>query len=500
MDEEQEQQFQMSAVLAVVKRRLGWIVIPAVLGPVIALGISYALKPVYTSTAFVLIQQPKVPDRFVPQVITDQIDSRLMTLKEQILSRSRLEPIVTKMDLYGGPKSKLSMEEKVQILRGSITVQTLKPDSYNRVPSGFYVMADADSAHRAQQICTDILAMFMEENLKLRQQRAAGTTEFLSEQLDESKRKLDEYDAQLAQFKGKYLGQLPSDEQRNLEMLTTTRTRLEALNQELNMAQQQKIVQETTLAQLSSRRPSRTEADPNEMERQLAGLRDQLANLQSRYTSEYPEVVKVKAQIEALQGQLKSAPTTQTTAKENPQSDTPEMRQLRMALRLSEETIRSRRAEQASLEKQVNALQGRLQLSPVIEEQYKSLTRDHDTAQQFYNDLLNKKTQAEMSTDLERRQEGEQFSIMDRPDLPAKPVFPNRVMFAMAGLGAGLALGCLLAFIREKKEQFIRNEDDVLQTLRLPLLVSIPEVGKDEKPEGTPVAYDHKTLELGART
>ncbi len=474
--EEEEKQLDIPQVIAIVKRRFWWILIPALLGPVIGVGVTRALKPVYTSKTFVLIEQPKVPDKFVTQVITGELDARMMTLQEQILSRSRLEPIVTSL---GHGSGNTSMDEEVERLRRAIEVKMITPEGSGRVPSGFYITAKAQSARSAQQICAQILAMFMEENLKLRQQRAAGTTEFLAGQLRESKRKLDEHDAQLAEFKGKYLGQLPSDEQRNLELLTSTRTRLETLNQEVSQAQQQRIIQESAISQLSAKgstTPSGVE--PSELEKELSSLQSQLASVQARYTSEHPDIVKLKAQIQFLKDQLKaqaSAPPVKSFSAE-PAVDTPEMRQLRVALRLTEENIRSKRAEQSTLEEQLRSLQSRLQLSPVVEERYKALTRDYETALQFYNELLGKKTQSEMSTDLERRQEGEQFSVMDAPDLPSKPSFPDPLKFGSSGLVAGLGLGVVLAFLMEKREQFIRTEDDVVQILGLPLLVGLPEV------------------------
>ena len=171
------------------------------------------------------------------------------------------------------------------------------------------------------------------------------------------------------------------------------------------------------------------------MQQELATLQEQLASLQSRYTDSHPDVRKTKAQIRVLQSQLKAANATAAAApeKDEPVVDTTEMRQMRVALRLTEENIRSKRIEQSHLEDQVRTLQSRLQLSPVVEERYKALTRDYETALQFYNDLLSKKTQSEMSTDLERRQEGEQFAVMDAPDLPANPTFPNRLKFGLCG-------------------------------------------------------------------
>ncbi len=284
---EEEQQFGIREVLAMLKRRFWWMLLPALLGPAIGIGLTFVVQPVYTSKAFVLIEQPKVPDKFVTQVITDELDTRLMTLQEQILSRSRLEPIIERLGLYKDKAGKLSMEEMVDHLRKSIDVKMITPEGTTRVPSGFYITASADSARTAQQVCTEILSMFMSENLKLREQRAAGTTDFLSGQLEESKRKLDEQDAQLAAFKSKYLGQLPTDEKPNLEMLTATRTRLETLNQELSQAQQQKIIQESALSQMNAKKTAAPlRASPSDVQQELATLQEQLASLQSRYTDE----------------------------------------------------------------------------------------------------------------------------------------------------------------------------------------------------------------------
>ena len=476
---EQTQTIGISQFVAILRRRFWWIAIPGLLGPIIGVGITYVLRPVYTSKAFVIIEQPKVPDKFVVQLSTDQLDTRLLTLKEQILSRSQLEPIILRLGLYSDLSPKTTIDEKVQRLRNAIDVKTLVPEGYGRVPSGFYITASADSAAKAKQVCSDILDMFMQENLKLRQQRAVGTTEFLSEQLQESKLKLDKLDAQLADFKQKYIGQLPSDEQRNLELLTSTRTRLEAVNQEVSQVQQQKIIQESELSQLSARKATTSAGnDPSELEKQLSALQSQLATLQSRYTQNHPQVIELKTEIAKLRAQMKSQPApsqTQTTPSDAA-PDTPEIRQLQVSLRLTEESIHAKRAEQKNLEEQVRSLQSRLQLSPVVEERYKALTRDYETALQFYNDLLNKKTQSEMSSDLERRQEGEQFSVMDAPDYPGRPSFPDPLKFGLGGLGGGLALGAVLALLFEKREQYIRSADDVIHILNLPLLVAVPDV------------------------
>lgn len=475
---EEEHQLSIQKVAAVLKRRFWWIIIPAMLGPLLAISISFKVRPVYTSQAFVLVDQPKVSDKLLLPMISDDMYTRLLTLQEQILSRSRLEPIIDQLGLYNeGSGAKASMADKVQRLRASIEVKTIRPEG--RVPSGFYILASTDNPLTSQRICTAVLSMFMAENLKAHHQNATGTSEFLTAQLQESKSKLDEHDAKLADFKKKYLGQLPTDEQRNLEMLTATRTRLEAVNQDLSQVQQQKIIQESMLSQqLNSRRAVQSGPDPTDLQGQLTTLQAQLVSLQSRYTDDHPDVQKAKAQVEALQRQLKASKTANGEAppKNDALADTPEIRQTRVSLRLTEESIRSKRAEQAHLEDQVRSLQSSLQLSPVVEEQYKALTRDYESALQFYNELLNRKTQSEMATDLERRQEGEQFNVMDAPDLPVKPSYPDRLKFGLSGLGAGLVLGIGLALIFEMREKFIRTEEDVVHILALPVLVGLPEM------------------------
>ena len=440
----------------------------------------------YTSKAFVLIEQPKVPDKFVTQVITDQLDARLMTLQEQILSRASLEPIVQRFHLYED-RHNLTMDDKIELIRKSVEVKMITPEGSDHVPSGFYITAMAQTARNAQQVCSEVLAMFMNENLKVRQQRAAGTTEFLAEQLEESKHKLDDQDAKLAVFQQKYFGKLPSDQQRNMEMLTASRTRLETLNQELSQTQQQKIIQESALSQARPLKSSPTVANPSDLAKQLSDLQAQLAYLQSRYTDANPEVIKCKTQLKAVQQQLKAAPAA-VAVSDAPVVETPELRQARLALKLTEEVIAGKREERNRLDEQVRELEARLQMSPGIEEQYKSLTRDHESALQFYNELLGKKTQSEMATDLERREEGEQFAVMDAPDLPVKPSFPDRIKFTLGGFGGGMGLGLFLVVLLELREDFLRTEQRVLRILQVPVIVAIPDIQKMRAAANTTVA------------
>lgn len=475
---EEGPQIKIRDVLAILKRRFWWIAIPALLGPILGFVASLTVKPVYTSQAFVLVEQQKVPDTFVPSMITDQLETRLMTMKDQILSRSGLEPVIRRLDLYHDDANRVPIDMLVSRLRRSITVTPIRPEGSTTL-RGFYVAASADRPQLAQEICAEVLSMFTKESLKARAERAEGTTSFLSSQLAESKRKLDESDAKLAAFKSKYFGRLPVDEQTNLQMMVTLNTQLDAANQAVAQAQQQKAIQQSMIAQqVASQHTSLGGSSaPSDLERELANQQMHLAALKARYTSEFPDVVKTKAEIHSLELQLaaaqKNQPETPAPSATTAAIDTPELAQLRASLKSAEATIRIKQAEQARLENQLGALQARLRSSPMVEEQFKELTRDYETSQQFYKDLLNKKTQAEMVTDLERSTGAERFRTVDPPGLPVSPSSPKKIKFVAGGLAGGLLLGVALAFLLEMKQQFIRTEEDVQKYLGIPTLVAI---------------------------
>lgn len=498
MEEEQEpQEISVSDLVAIAKRRFWWIAVPVLLGPIVGFGLTYVLKHVYTSQAFVLIDQPKVGDKYVTEVVSDQTEAHLATMQDQILSRSQLVPIIHKYGLDRGNQLGKSTEAQVANLRKRIKVTPIVPAG-SPVVSGFYVSADADQPDVAKEVCSDVLSMFIAQNMQVRQQRAEDTTQFLTEQLSESKKKLDQDDAALAAFKQRYMGQLPSDEGQNMQMLASTGTKLDMVSQDLAQAEQQKLFQESMIEQqVASQSKSAQQAAAlaagapqaaaaaDELETQLVRLQAQERDLLARYTPDHPDVLKVEAEIADLDVRIKekkrlaalapkAAPAGAAAA--NSQAANPELERMRLTLNMTEASIREKQAERERLQRELQNFEGRIQLSPAVEEKYKLLTRDYETSLQFYKDLLNKKTQSEMATDLERQQEGEQFRVMDQPSLPVAPSFPRRLPFTAGGLGAGFALGCCLALLQEMRQRFVRTEADVERLLMLPVLAGVPEL------------------------
>src|SRR6185437_13839620 len=185
---------------------------------------------------------------------------------------------------------------------------------------------------------------------------------------------------------------------------------------------------------------------PQAQQADLQRLQDEEAELRARYTDDYPDVVAVRRKIKDLQAQMAKAPAPTTAAPANTaptRNDSVGVQQLRAQLRALELGIASKQREQSRIQAQLRVYQDRISSSPAVQEEYKSITRDTQTAQQFYDDLLAKMQQSQMATDLERRQQGEQFTVMDEPNLPESPAFPKRGVFIAGGLAGGLALGLL---------------------------------------------------------
>ena len=500
-------QLTWSDYVAMARRRWWIIAIPVILAPILAYVGSLWIPDTYTSRTSVLVEQQKVPDTFVKPVVEEEINQRLATMQEQILSRTRLQPILERDGLYKKDVGKVPMEDLLNRMRSSITVSPVRADfgGSDRTGGmpGFYITFTADDPKVAQQVCGELTSMFVNENLRSREQHAQGTTDFLTSQVADAKRVLDEQDAKLATFKDKYLNQLPGDEQANLTMLNSLSNRMEAITQSIAAAQQQKTFTEGMLArQTAEWKSSQAEGSigaPADLQKQRAQLQAQLLDLRARYTEDHPDVIKAKNMLGELDRKIAARDLVIANGDE-PQgnggttdlaSEPRELVQLRLSLKTINDAIKNKEKEQADIQKQMRVYQGRISASPQVEEEYKGLTRDHQSAQAFYENLLNKQRESEMATDLERRQEGEQFRVLDPPSLPERPTFPNRVNITLGGLAFGFCLGGGISFLLEAKDQSFRTEPDVVAVLKLPVLVSVPKL-----PDAAAVPEESKAGEL----
>jgi protein tyrosine kinase modulator len=483
MEEKHQRELTPADYIAMLRRRWILILIFALIGAPLAYGISRFLPNRYKSQTLVLIEPPNVPTTFVPQVDMTSIGQRLASMQQQILSRTRLEPIVRQFGLYSEDMNKVPMDQLVARLQKAIDVTPVQPmiETGVRDLPGFFVSVSLDNPRNAQVVCTAVTSMFIEESLGIQQRHAAQTTQFLSEQLVEAKANLDAQDAKLAAFKSRYIGSLPDDEQTNLNLLTGLTSQLDAANQALARAQQDKSFAESMLTQqVAAWQASQNGHNPDTLEQQLAAMQNQLASLQLRYTDDYPDVVKAKSDVAALKREIaesadgKTAPDLGKAQKSSVEPG--QITQWRTQIHTAELMIAEKTREQEQIKKQIELYQGRVQGSPVVEEQYKELTRGYQTALDSYNDLLKKRSESAMSGELNREQQGEQFVVLDPANLPDTPSFPNRPLFALGGLAGGLAVGLGLAFLLETQDTSLRTERDVEVSLRLPVLAMVPAI------------------------
>jgi len=296
--------------------------------------------------------------------------------------------------------------------------------------------------------------------------------------LDEAKQKLDDQDKKLAQFKSEHLVSLPEQEQTNLSLLAGMNTQLDAATQALTRAQQDKTLNETLLAQQEANwKASQVgQQNPESQEQQLTTLQEQLAILLTKYTPEHPDVIKAKAQIEDLKKRMAETPSpkSQPSATQLALREPPSIQQLRTRIKQDEFAISDLTKRQSQIQDQIRALQSRLQASPVVEQQLKELTRSYQTASELYNELLKKRENAAMATDLEHQQQGETFKVLDAPSLPSSPSFPKKTLFVGGGGGAGLALSLGILYLLALTDKALYTERDVELCLKLPVLASVP--------------------------
>lgn len=469
--------------LGILKRRWLLIFIPAVILPIVALAISYRLTPIYTSQTLVLIDSPKVPEDYVKPVVETNLNNRLASMKEQILSRSRLEPIIKQYNL-GDPKG--DMDSRIDEVRKNIEVKPIRSEisTFGGLP-GFFVLFKTGDPHTAQQVCRQITSLFVTESLKARAASAEGTTAFIEEQLNDAKNNLDAQDAKLAAFQRENIGALPEDQDGNMNMMTSLNTQLDATTQEITRLEQERSYREALLAQQGQSTavgpaepgqkaaPRTTGQATPEQAAELQRLQTGLAELSAHYTPDYPDVVSTKRQIADLKKEISQNGTPAAAGAAGGPSvhvDSPAVQQLHAQINSIDDMIQQKRRVQGKIQGEIGMYQGRVQASPLVAAKYKELTRDYDTATKNYDNLLVKKNQSTMATELEHQQQGEQFRIMDDANLPDQPTFPNRTRFALGGLAAGICLGLAIVAFLEYRDKSLRSERDVWAFTKLPTL------------------------------
>ena len=474
-------------------RRRWWILLPMFLVWAAVWGASWFLPVAYQSESVILVEQQKVPDQYVVPNVTSNLQNRLQSLTEQILSRTRLQQLIDRLQLYPRGAGLMNSDDAVEKMRSDIKIDLVSAPDHPGDYTAFKLRYSASSPQLAQRVNAELTSLFIAENDKTQRQLSENTTDFLQAQLAEARANMAEQEAKVADFKEKHLGELPSQLESNMQILAGLQSQLQGAQQTMDAAKQQRLYLESLLQQYQSAQAGVGLADgstpPQTLEGQLVEMRLKLQDLRSRYTETHPDVTALRAKIaeaERLKKQseselaarlndLKAGTGGGTSAPADPgqASPTPIM-QLESQLKANQLEISNLQQHQRTLESQITAYQARLNLTPETEQQLTGISRGYEESKSNYNSLLQKQMQSQLATSLEQRQQGEQFRVIDPPSLPKKPSSPNYVLFSGGGLMAGLALGLGLTALLEMTNVRVRQEKDLTGLVPVGILVGIP--------------------------
>ncbi|EIM63610.1 GumC family protein [Desulfobacter postgatei] len=481
-------------IIDVLIRGRWFLIVPLCISLTLGLGMTLTANKTYEAGTMILVQPQRVPINYIKSVVSSSIGERISTISQQVLSRSNLEQIIEQFGLYEN-SSGMYQEEKIEALRKRIKV---KIEHSRGGSEAFSISFTGSEPQRVMRIANTLASYFMDENLKVREAQAIGTSEFLDSELEKTKKRLEEKEQKLAAFRAKYLGGLPDELESNLRTLDRMQKQVTdkaMLLREVNNSISQLDSQISSMAAtggsgsggddfLSFDFDDSQEGDDSA----LQAAQEKYDALLLRYTEKHPDVKKLKRIIEKLKQNLEAAKEEEELPSAESEEDIlPDMGMDPVA------PLKAQRAqlvaEANNIQAEVSAIQEKMKIyaqrvedTPKRELELQSLTRDYSNIQNVYNSILDRKLEAELSVNMEKKQKGEQFRILDHARLPEKPISPNVKLMFLLSIAGGLGLGGGILFLKELLTfSVIRRDDQIDTLLGLPILASIPPL---EKPNG----------------
>ena len=450
---------------------------------------SFTLTLTYKSTTTILVERQKVPEAYVRSTVNLDISEKLRTIKTQILSRTKLQKIIDDYDLFhyeekkpgivaaiqarlGIEKKPPSREEIIARMRNDIEINVKRRDSF----SVSYVGTDPEITMR---VTNALASIFIEENLKIREQRAEGTSEFLTDALEKAKEVLEQRESAVRDFKERLMGALPEQLDANLRTLDRLQIKLQTLNDSMINAKDKKAFIEEQLRSFTAvgGEINSLVAQTDPVMSELIDLRNRLSLLRATFKDTYPDVIIFKNRIKEVE---KILANRKQSNKENVSEETttkiqnPEEQRLRRELKIVSAEIESLRIKEVKNKKQIEVFEKRVEETPANEQKLTGLIRDYSMMQGNYQSLLGKKLNAQLSENMEKRQKGEQFRILDSANLPEKPYGRAKRKMRLLGLMAGGVVGIGLILLVEFLTPAFRKPEDFDGLTDIPVFVTIP--------------------------
>ena len=477
----------LKTCVEIARRRKWWIVLSVIALFVGTAVFAHRLPNIYRAETVILVDSQQVPDKYVAVITTGDIAGRLSTLQEQVLSPTRLKTLIESEGLYPDPTGKSTEKEIIRQVQKAITVEAITPAPGKT--GSFRIAFSSKDRTIVARITNRLSQMFIDENVKAREEVTQGTADFLESQLQETKQELDEKDAQLREIKTQNVTDLPESKPYHLEALTNLRNQVQAIQDKIQQDQRELMVLQTMLNSGNDAPTVEIDApnggdDGGGYQSDVQRLESKLADLKSHYGPNYPDVRRTSAELEKAK-KAASAADQNNAGVQQEQSLKPAIQAKPMAnhnpvveaqIEQLQEDMKEKNTALAPLQEQIEFHTSKLQQIPVFEERLARLQEDYDSLKKHYADLEDKEEAAKISHALEVRQKGERFVVLDVAVTPEAPASPNRLLITLAGLIGGLFAGAGLAVLAEVNDQSIRTEKQVLAIFGTPALSEIPQI------------------------
>jgi polysaccharide chain length determinant protein (PEP-CTERM system associated) len=508
-EEQGSEQPDFHRYLDVARRRHMHFLIPLLVGWLVVWGAGWVLPPRYESTTLILVEQPSMPSNYVTPNVSEDLQDRLQSITQQILSRTRLLSIIDRLRLYGEGRNQGTPDEKVDLMRKDIDIALVQREDKKGI-TGFTITYKGKNPQIAQQVTGELTDLFIDENLKARQQHSEDTTSFMESQLANASASLAEQEAKVRDYEAKHEGDLPSQQASNLQILSGLQAQLQSEQDALNNAKQQGVYFQALIGQYRALSAASGAGDGGPttlpaIDQQLDTLKSKLANLRSHYTDRHPDIQSLKDEIartEKMRDQLFAgskdngkdgghageAPVTRDMS--NP-TQNQAILQLESQQQANKLEIANRERAIVSLNARIDEYQARLNSEPARAQELADLTRGYDQSKANYDDLLKKENDSSMATNMERMQQGERFTMLDPPSLPTRPTSPDRLKLCGIGLGVGLALGLIVVIGFEFMDDRMHSEKEIKALLPVAIISEIPEIAtpSDERTRKRRMAF-----------
>jgi len=488
-----------------VRRYRSWIIGPMFAGLVVAVVVGFLWPDTFVSTAVMRITPQQVPERLVPSAINTQMAERLSSMQQEILSRSSLSELIQRpaLDLYKKDRNRKPMEDVIEDMRKAIKITILDtPAQQRHIASAFQIQFSYTDRYKAQAVVRELVTKFTEQNVTVLRNQANLTSSFLNDEMKTAKEELDRLDAEITRFKMENAGRLPEQLQSNITNLNSLQMQLAAATEALNRNQQEKMMLETQLQNLRNQanyfnanlqETAGAQAVKNErlilLNKTILDTETSLAAAREMYTKDHPDIRAFESRLRVLRAQrdqlekeelLENAKTTAPRAVVNPQvaraleDNKAAIASVQASIQAKNLDIEDRVKQQGELNHAIQAYQARIEASPLNEQRYAALLRDYNLAKEKYADMAKRREVSETAQNLEERKAGENLEVLDPASLPEQPAEPNRLFIAGIGIGLGLALGVVMAGVKEMKDTSLKNLKDVRTYTNLPVLSSVP--------------------------